>query len=82
MAVLRLRATRTPMYAPGIPKVLQRKIFDPFFSTKQTGKGTGLGLWICFDIVQTMGGSIRLESDEGKGSTFSVALPIVPPEKK
>lgn len=67
---------------PGIPKALQAKIFDPFFSTKQTGKGTGLGLWICFDIVQNMGGTIRLESTEGKGSTFSVALPIVPPQKK
>jgi two-component system NtrC family sensor kinase len=67
---------------PGIPKALQGKIFDPFFSTKQTGKGTGLGLWICFDIVQNMGGTIRLESTEGKGSTFSVALPIVPPQKK
>lgn len=67
---------------PGIPKALQKKIFDPFFSTKQAGKGTGLGLWICFDIVQNMGGKIRLESDEGKGSTFSVALPIVPPQKK
>lgn len=67
---------------PGIPKAQQGRIFDPFFSTKQAGKGTGLGLWICFDIVQSMGGTIRLESAEGKGSTFSVALPIVPPQKK
>jgi two-component system NtrC family sensor kinase len=67
---------------PGIPKALKRKIFDPFFTTKQTGKGTGLGLWICFDIVRNMGGTIRLESAEGEGSTFSVALPIVPPQKK
>jgi two-component system NtrC family sensor kinase len=67
---------------PGIPKALQTKIFDPFFSTKQTGTGAGLGLWICFDIVQKMGGTIRLESEEGKGSTFSVALPIVPPQRK
>ena len=67
---------------PGIPKAMQRKIFDPFFTTKQTGKGTGLGLWICFDIIQNMGGTIRLESAEGEGSTFSVALPIVPPQKK
>ena len=67
---------------PGIPKALQRKIFDPFFTTKQEGNGTGLGLWICFDIVQNMGGTIRLESAEGEGSTFSVALPIVPPQKK
>jgi len=67
---------------PGIPKDLQRKIFDPFFTTKQTGKGTGLGLWICFDIVRNMGGTIKLESTEGGGSTFSVALPVVPPQKK
>ena len=67
---------------PGIPQALQKQIFDPLFSTKQAGKETGLGLWICFDIVQNMGGTIRLESDEGKGSTFSVALPLVPPQKK
>jgi two-component system NtrC family sensor kinase len=67
---------------PGIPKSLQGKIFDPFFSTKQTGEGTGLGLWICFDILQSMGGTIRVESEEGKGSTFTVALPIVPPQEK
>ncbi len=67
---------------PGIPKDLQKKIFDPFFTTKQTGKGTGLGLYICFDLVRNMGGTIRLESREGEGSTFSVALPVVPPQKK
>jgi two-component system NtrC family sensor kinase len=67
---------------PGIPKAQQGRIFEPFFSTKQTGKGTGLGLWICYDIVQSMGGTIRLESVEGKGSTFSVTLPIVRPQKK
>jgi two-component system NtrC family sensor kinase len=67
---------------PGIPKALQGKIFDPFFSTKQAGTGAGLGLWICFDIVQNMGGTIRLESEEGKGSTFSVSLPVVPPRRK
>ncbi len=67
---------------PGIPKNLQKKIFDPFFTTKQTGQGTGLGLWICFDIVQNMGGAIKLESEEGGGSTFSVTLPVVPPQRK
>ncbi|MBV9547287.1 MAG: GAF domain-containing protein [Chloroflexi bacterium] len=50
-------------------------IFEPFFSTKDT-KGTGLGLWVSQGIVQAHGGSIKLRSREGRGTTFSVALPI------
>jgi two-component system NtrC family sensor kinase len=67
---------------PGIPKDQQRKIFDPFFTTKQTGKGTGLGLWISYSIIEKMGGAITLNSVEGKGTTFTVQIPIVVPEKK
>ncbi|MDY6970709.1 MAG: sensor histidine kinase [Thermodesulfobacteriota bacterium] len=67
---------------PGIPEDKQKKVFDPFFTTKQTGKGTGLGLWITYGIIERMGGSISLKSEPGKGSTFSVNIPIVLPEKK
>ncbi len=67
---------------PGIPKDIQKKIFDPFFTTKETGKGTGLGLWICFHIVENMGGGISIYSEEGKGATFTVRLPIASHEKK
>jgi len=67
---------------PGIPKDQQKKVFDPFFTTKQTGKGTGLGLWVSYDIIAKMGGSISFESEVGKGTTFTVALPVVTPEKK
>ena len=67
---------------PGIPEDRQRKVFDPFYTTKETGRGTGLGLWVSYDIVQKMGGTIRLESKEGEGSTFTVSIPVLLPEKK
>jgi two-component system NtrC family sensor kinase len=67
---------------PGIPKDQQKKVFDPFFTTKQPGKGTGLGLWVSYDIVAKMGGSISFTSEVDKGTTFTVALPVVTPEKK
>ncbi|WP_369603920.1 ATP-binding protein, partial [Klebsiella quasipneumoniae] len=57
-------------------------VFDPFFTTKETGKGTGLGLWVSYNIMEKMGGGIFLRSEEGKGSTFTVLIPIVVPEKK
>src|SRR5262249_2402412 len=50
------------------------RVFDPFFTTKP-GVGTGLGLSICHGIVTALGGSLRVESQPGKGSTFSVTLP-------
>jgi two-component system, NtrC family, sensor kinase len=67
---------------PGISEDKQKKVFDPFFTTKETGKGTGLGLWVSYDIIGKMGGSIRVNSEMGKGSTFTVVLPVVTPEKK
>jgi two-component system NtrC family sensor kinase len=67
---------------PGIPQDKQKKVFDPFYTTKETGKGTGLGLWVSYDIIEKMGGKIRLVSEVGKGTTFTVELPIVAPEKK
>jgi two-component system NtrC family sensor kinase len=67
---------------PGIPEDLQRKVFDPFFTTKASGKGTGLGLWISYSIVEKMGGTITVNSKVGGGSLFTVKIPIVVPEKK
>jgi PAS domain S-box-containing protein len=60
----------------GIPKEVLPKIFNPFFTTKPVGSGTGLGLSICFEIVRSHGGEIQVESEIGKGTTFSVHLPI------
>lgn len=59
----------------GIPKDVLLKIFDPFFTTKPVGVGTGLGLSICEDIVKKHNGEIRVESEIGRGTTFSVFLP-------
>jgi two-component system NtrC family sensor kinase len=67
---------------PGIPEEMQRKVFDPFFTTKSSGKGTGLGLWISYSIMEKMGGKISLNSKVGEGTTFVVQIPIVIPEKK
>lgn len=67
---------------PGIPASQQKRVFDPFFTTKDTGKGTGLGLWVSYNIMEKMGGGLVLKSEAGKGSTFTVQIPIVLPEKK
>jgi two-component system NtrC family sensor kinase len=61
---------------------MQRKVFDPFFTTKSTSKGTGLGLWISYSIMEKMGGKISLNSGVGEGTTFVVQIPLVLPEKK
>ncbi|MEM6252144.1 MAG: ATP-binding protein [Cyanobacteria bacterium P01_D01_bin.156] len=61
---------------PGIPADIQDKIFDPFFTTKPVGKGTGLGLGICFKIIQQHQGAINVRSKLGKGTEFLIALPI------
>ncbi|MDP3666000.1 MAG: ATP-binding protein, partial [Sediminibacterium sp.] len=49
----------------------------PFFTTKPTGQGTGLGLSLSYDIVKAHGGEIKVESKEGEGATFIIQLPIV-----
>ncbi len=59
----------------GIPEAVIDKIFDPFFTTKPVGKGTGLGLAVCYGIIKTLGGDIRVKSVSGEGATITVALP-------
>jgi two-component system NtrC family sensor kinase len=59
----------------GIPQKLVDKIFQPFFTTKPTGAGTGLGLSVSYDIVKAHGGDIKVETKEGEGSEFIVELP-------
>ena len=59
----------------GIPKENLSKIFDPFFTTKQVGKGTGLGMNVAYNIVKKHKGNIEVESEVGKGTTFTIRLP-------
>ena len=60
----------------GIPDENLEKIFDPFFTTKETGHGVGLGLAISYGIIKEHGGTISVESETGKGTTFIIRLPI------
>jgi signal transduction histidine kinase len=60
----------------GMPKELIKKVFEPFFTTKEFGQGTGLGLTVVKGIVEEHQGSIAVESEEGKGTTFRVLLPL------
>ncbi len=59
----------------GIKREDIKKIYDPFFTTKGIGRGTGLGLCVSYGIVQEHGGAIFVDSAPGKGTTFQVALP-------
>ncbi|PYO03445.1 MAG: hypothetical protein DMD91_01195 [Candidatus Rokuibacteriota bacterium] len=61
---------------PGIPPEIQAQIFEPFFTTKPPGEGTGLGLAICRGIVESHGGSMRVESAPGQGAVFVIDLPV------
>jgi signal transduction histidine kinase len=60
----------------GIPREVQGQVFDPFFSTKRRGEGTGLGLDIVRTIVRRHGGQIDFTSTEGEGTSFRVRLPL------
>jgi signal transduction histidine kinase len=59
----------------GIPQTVVDKVFQPFFTTKPTGQGTGLGLSLSYDIVKAHGGELKVESKEEEGSTFTIDLP-------
>jgi two-component system, NtrC family, sensor kinase len=59
----------------GIPDAIKEKIFQPFFTTKPTGQGTGLGLSLSYDIMKAHGGEFKVETREGKGSTFIIEIP-------
>jgi signal transduction histidine kinase len=60
----------------GIPQEQLSKVFDPFFSTKAVGEGTGLGLTVVHGILQEHQGAIHVRSDPGQGTTFIVSLPM------
>ena len=60
----------------GIAEANLARIFDPFYTTKPVGQGTGLGLSICYGIIKKLGGDIQVQSTKGKGTTFSVLLPV------
>ena len=66
----------------GIPRHLMDKIFDPYFTTKDTGEGTGLGLSVVQGIVKAHGGTITVDSEPGKRTTFHVYLPLIQGEEK
>ena len=61
---------------PGIPASIKEKIFQPFFTTKPTGSGTGLGLSLSYDIVKAHGGELRVETKEGEGTEFIITIPV------
>ncbi|HEU4401893.1 MAG TPA: response regulator, partial [Candidatus Polarisedimenticolia bacterium] len=65
---------------PGVPPGNVRRVFDPFFTTREVGKGPGLGLSVCFAIVRDHAGVIRVASEPGRGASFSIDLPIASPE--
>ncbi len=66
----------------GIPKEIQEKIFEPYFTTKPLGKGTGLGLAVVHGIVSSLNGVVFVESEEAKGSTFHIYLPCTDMDEK
>lgn len=65
---------------PGIPADVMEKITDPFFTTKDVGEGTGLGLWITENIIRAHGGTLACISVPGEGATFTVVLPVRAPD--
>ena len=75
-AIVEIADTRT-----GIPAEEMSRIYDPFFTTKEIGKGSGLGLSITYGIVQEHGGSITCDSQVGQGTRFSIRLPLATVER-
>ena len=61
----------------GIPQEHLKRVFDPFFTTKPAGSGVGLGLSLCQRIIMANGGTIKLESQIGKGTSVTIGLPVM-----
>ena len=66
----------------GIPPESLRRVFDPFYTTKPLGVGTGMGLWISHDIVTRLGGKLEVESEKGRGTRFRIVVPLAPPQEE
>src|SRR4029077_1987711 len=62
---------------PGIPAEIRARIFEAFFTTKAPGQGTGLGLSLCRGIIEEHGGTITVDSEPGRGTTFVITLPVI-----
>ena len=62
----------------GIPEKIRNNLFDPFFTTKDSGKNTGLGLSIVYGVVKNHRGTIKVDSREGEGTTFTLTFPVIP----
>ncbi len=60
----------------GIPVRVRERMFEPFFTTKEPGRGTGMGLAVAYSIIESHGGTIEIESEEGKGTQFEISLPL------
>jgi len=63
---------------PGIPEAILSEVFEPFFTTKDPGKGTGLGLWVCYRIITSMGGSIAATASPEGGASIKIRLVLMP----
>jgi signal transduction histidine kinase len=61
---------------PGIPQKVLDKIFQPFFTTKPTGQGTGLGLSLSYDIIKAHNGEIKVDTREGNYTKFIISIPV------
>jgi len=66
----------------GIPPEIRQKIYDPFFTTKEVGQGTGLGLSVSYGIIQEHAGRIFVDSEPGQGTRFTIKLPAAEPAAK
>jgi signal transduction histidine kinase len=69
-------------FGTGIPKKIQDRLFEPFFTTKPVGRGTGLGLSVCKQLVERHQGKLDFETEEGQGTTFTISVPARKPEKE